>query len=225
VLDFQIVLSSLPILLKGALLTLELTALILVLGVALALPVALFKNAGALPARWFAHGYIGFFRGTPSLVQVFLLYYGAGQFEFIKSSVLWPVLRDPFWCIVIALGLNSSSYAAKTLSAALSAVPRGLKDAALALGMSKSVRLWKIELPLAIRIALPAYGNEVIMTCKATSLASTVTLIELTGSARLLSSQTYAPYEVFISAGLIYLVINYVLMASMRKIEARLRTP
>ena len=221
--DYQILWNSFPSLLQGALLTLKLTALILLLGTVLAFPIAFAKNSKNLVAQGLAHAYIGFFRGTPSLVQVFLLYYGAGQFAFIKTSFLWPVLRDPFWCIVIALGLNSASYTGKTLAAALKAVPKGVKEAASSLGMGKLAQFWTIDLPLSFRIALPAFSNEVILTCKATSLASTVTLIELTGSARLLASQTYAPYEAFLGAGLIYLGINYALMTALRSVEARLQ--
>jgi polar amino acid transport system permease protein/octopine/nopaline transport system permease protein len=166
-----------------------------------------------------AHAYILFFRGTPSLVQVFLLYYGAGQFERVQGSFLWPVLRDPFWCVVIALALNSASYTGKTLAAALAAVPKGVQEAAFSLGLARYQAFIAIDLPLAVRTAMPAFGNEIILTCKATSLASTVTLMELTGSARLLSAETYAPYEVFLSAGLIYLAINYGLMFVMRRVE------
>ncbi len=223
--DFSIILSFAPALGMGALLTLQLTALIIVLGICLAVPVALAKNSRWALARISAHAYIAFFRGTPSLVQVFLLYYGAGQFQLIKDSFVWVVLREPFWCVVIALGLNSASYTGKTLAAALAAVPKGVRDAAYSLGMSRSTAFLTIYLPMATRTALPAFGNEVILTCKATSLASTVTLMELTGSARLLSSQTYAPYEVFASAGIVYLVINYGLMLLMRRMETAFNYP
>ena len=217
--DLSIVGSSLPLLGKGALLTLVLTAIIVLLGSALALPLALAKNSRSALLHVPAHACILFFRGTPSLVQVFLLYYGAGQFERVQSSFLWPVLRDPFWCVVIALALNSASYTGKTLAAALAAVPKGVQEAAFSLGLARYQAFIAIDLPLAVRTAMPAFGNEIILTCKATSLASTVTLMELTGSARLLSAETYAPYEVFLSAGLIYLAINYGLMFVMRRVE------
>ena len=220
--DFSLVWSVLPALGKGALLTLKLTALVIHLGTVLALPVALCRNAASRTLRMAANAYVMFFRGTPSLVQVFLLYYGASQFEAIQRSILWPVLRDPFWCVSIALGLNSASYTGKTLAAALAAVPRSLREAAFSLGLSRTQAFLTVELPLAVRAALPAFGNEVILTCKATSLASTVTLLDLTGTARLLTSETYAPYEVFLSAGLVYLVINYSLMFATRRLEALL---
>ena len=220
--DLGIVWSALPVLGRGAAVTLQLTALVILFGTGLALPVALCKNARRPALRAAAGAYVMFFRGTPSLVQVFLLYYGSSQFEVIQKSVLWPVLRDPFWCVVIALGLNSASYTGKTLASALAAVPAGLRDAAFSLGLSRPVAFWTVELPLAVRTALPAFSNEVILTCKATSLASTMTLLDLTGTARLLTSETYAPYEVFISAGLVYLAINYSLMLGLRRLEIRL---
>jgi His/Glu/Gln/Arg/opine family amino acid ABC transporter permease subunit len=218
--DLTVVWSVLPTLGAGALLTLQLTALVILVGTALAFPVALCKNAAHSWLRLGANAYVMFFRGTPSLVQVFLLYYGASQFSAIQQSLLWPVLRDPFWCVVIALGLNSASYTGKTLAAALQAVPKSLRDASFSLGLSPVQAFWTVELPLAVKAALPAFGNEVILTCKATSLASTVTLLELTGTARLLTSETYAPYEVFLSAGLVYLAINYALMLTLRQLEA-----
>jgi len=220
--DFSLVWTVLPTLGKGALLTLKLTALIVMLGTLLAFPVALCRNARSRTLRVAANAYVMFFRGTPSLVQVFLLYYGASQFQAIQHSVLWPVLRDPFWCVLIALGLNSASYTGKTLAAALAAVPRSLREAAFSLGLSRIQAFWTVDLPLAARAALPAFGNEIILTCKATSLASTVTLLDLTGTARLLTSETYALYEVFLSAGLVYLAINYSLMFATRRLEALL---
>jgi His/Glu/Gln/Arg/opine family amino acid ABC transporter permease subunit len=211
--------SILPTLLTGAKLTLVLTALVILVAIALALPVALGKSSRFRGLRAAANAYILFFRGTPALVQLFLLYYGAGQFEFMRNSFLWPFLRDPFWCVVMALGLNSAAYAGKTLAAALDAIPRGIREASFVLGLSRAQAFWRIDLPMALRTALPALGNDVILTCKATSLASTVTLLELTGTARLLTSETYAPYEVFLGAGLVYLAINYLLMSGLRRLE------
>jgi octopine/nopaline transport system permease protein len=218
--EIGLVFSVMPTLAKGALLTLQLTALVILFGTVLALPVALARNCSYTWLRGCAHAYVMLFRGTPSLVQVFLLYYGASQFEIIQQSPLWPVLRDPFWCVVIALALNSASYTGKTLAAALAAVPKSLHDASFSLGLSRPQTFLTVSLPLAMRSALPAYSNEIILTCKATSLASTVTLLDLTGTARLLTSQTYAPYEVFLSAGLVYLAINDSLMLGLRRLES-----
>jgi len=223
--DIHLLGAVMPTLLAAARLTLLLTALVVLLGTALALPVALCANSSWRPVRAAAQGYMLFFRGTPALAQLFLLYYGAGQFDALRESFLWPVLRNPFWCVVIALGLNSAAYAGKTLGAALDAIPRGVREAAFMLGLSPSQRFRRVDLPLALRAALPALGNDVILTCKATSLASTVTLLELTGTARLLTSETYAPYEMFFGAGLVYLAINYALMHGLRRLERTLNIP
>lgn len=223
--DIHLLGTVMPTLLAASQLTLLLTALVVLLATVLALPVALCAHASWRPARAAAQGYMLFFRGTPALVQLFLLYHGAGQFDAVRESFFWPVLRNPFWCVVIALGLNSAAYAGKTLGAALHAIPRGVQEAASMLGLGLSQRFLLVDLPLALRTALPALGNDVILTCKATSLASTVTLLELTGTARLLTAETYAPYEMFLGAGLVYLAINYVLMHGLRRLERTLNIP
>ncbi|SAL63888.1 polar amino acid ABC transporter inner membrane subunit [Caballeronia arvi] len=164
--------------------------------------------------------YIGAFRGTPALVQLFFIYYGFGQFSFIRHSMLWPVLRDPFMCAVLALGMNSGAYTARILMGALSAVPKGIVEAAQALGLSNTSILVKIKAPIAIRISIPAYANETILNLKATSLASTVTIMELTGTSKLLVSETYAPYEIFVGAGLVYLAMTYILAHFFKYLES-----
>jgi octopine/nopaline transport system permease protein len=221
--DFALILDAAPRLFAAIPLSLAITGGSLALGLALAMPVALLRTGPIAWLRWVANGYILFFRGTPALVQIYLVYYGSGQFEWIRSSALWPVLREPLWCAIIALGLNSGAYTGKMLSGAIAAVPRGMVEAAQALGLSRWRVLRLVTLPLAIRTALPAYGNEVILTLKASSLASTITLLELTGTARLLVSETYAPYEIFMLAGGIYLGISFVLTRLFAGIERQLQ--
>lgn len=222
-LDFNLMWSSIPGLLSGVILTLQLAISSIVLGLILAFPVALARISTYPWLSGLANGFILFFRGTPALVQIALLYYGPGQFEWVRESILWPVLREPFWCAVIALGLNTSAYTGQNLSGALLAVPSGLIEAAKALGMSNAVVFITVRLPLAIRIAFPAYGNEVILTLKATSLASTITLLELTGKARVLVANTFAPYEIFVMAGLVYLVMTFILTRAFARIEKKLK--
>lgn len=222
-LDFALMWNSIAGLMKGVSLTLQLTASTLLLGLVLAFPVALARISESGWLRGISNGFILFFRGTPALVQIALLYYGAGQFEWIRNSLLWPVLREPFWCAVIALGLNTSAYTGQNLSGALLALPAGPLEAAKALGLSSFATFLTVRLPLAVRIALPAYGNEVILTLKATSLASTITLLELTGQARVLVANTFAPYEIFLMAGLVYLALNYVLTRLFVMAESRLK--
>ena len=220
-----LILGSLPRLLDGMMVTLALTAATLGLGVALACLVAAAHTARLGWVRGIAEGYILLFRGTPALVQVFLLYYGAGQFAAVRASFLWPVLRDPFWCAVIALGLNSGAYVGRMLSGGLKNLAPGPVEAATALGLSRWSTLLTVKAPLVLRAILPSYCNEVILTLKATSLASTITILELTGMARNIVSETYAPFEVFALAGLIYLALNLVVTRLFRALEYSVRLP
>lgn len=217
--NFQIMLDSLPRLLGGALLTFELVGLAALAGFVLALFVAL-ARLSRNPLLWMpAYGFIFFFRGTPLLVQVFLIYYGLSQFPEIRASVLWPILREPFWCALIAFSLNTSAYTAEIMRGAIQAVPRGQIEAAMATGMSRLTRLRRVVLPQALRIGLPAYSNEVILLVKASSLASTVTLMDITGTARTIASVNYMPVELLSTAALIYLTINFLLTRAFRGIE------
>jgi len=206
-LNLELMWESLPDLLGGLVLTLELTVLSLVFGMVLALPLAALRTARS-PLLWMpVYGYITFFRGTPLLVQIFLIYYGTGQFDWIRETPLWPLLREAYWCAILAFSLNTAAYTAEILRGAIQAVPRGEIEAALALGMSRWLVFRLISLPSAFRLALPAYGNEIILVIKSSSLASTITLLDITGAARTLVAHTYAPYEVFLVAGALYLVL------------------
>jgi His/Glu/Gln/Arg/opine family amino acid ABC transporter permease subunit len=206
-LNVELMWESVPDLLGGLLVTLELTVLSLILGMVLALPLAAMRTARS-PVLWVpAYGYITFFRGTPLLVQIFLIYYGTGQFDWIKATPLWPLLREAYWCAILAFSLNTAAYTAEILRGAIQAVPRGEIEAALALGMSRWLVFRLISLPRAFRLALPAYGNEIILVVKSSSLASTITLLDITGVARTLVAHTYAPYEIFLVAGALYLVL------------------
>ena len=153
--------------------------------------------------------YIFAFRGTPLLVQIYLIYYGLSQFPGLRQSFLWPFLREAYWCSILALTLNTAAYGAEIIRGGLSSVPAGQLEAARAFGMPRFLAFRRIALPLAMRQMLPAYSNEVILMVKSTALASTVTLMEVTGSAAKLISETYRPVEIFICAGVIYLTINF----------------
>jgi His/Glu/Gln/Arg/opine family amino acid ABC transporter permease subunit len=217
--NFQVMLASLPQLLEGAMVTLQLVALAAIAGFIVALPIALARLAGN-PALWMpAYGFVFFFRGTPLLVQIFLIYYGLSQFPEVRASALWPILREPYWCALIAFTLNTSAYTAEIMRGAIQAVPRGQIEAAMATGMSRLTRMRRIVLPQALRIGLPAYSNEIILLVKASSLASTVTLMDLTGVARTIASVNYMPVELLSTAALIYLTINFLLTRAFRFIE------
>ena len=217
--DFSLLIASLPKMLASLPVTLELFAAIVVTGICIGIPTALLGLSNSRILRGFVKFYIGAFRGTPALVQLFFLYYGFGQFSFIRHSMLWPVLRDPFTCAVLALGMNSGAYTARILMGALSAIPKGIVEAAQALGLSNAAILARIKAPIAVRMAIPAYANETILNLKATSLASTVTIMELTGTSKLLVSETYAPYEIFVGAGLVYLAMTFILAQFFKHLE------
>ncbi|AWU94939.1 ABC transporter permease [Azospirillum ramasamyi] len=220
--NWQLMWDSLPRMLGGLSLTLQLVVGSLALGALLAFGVALLRLSGNRVVETLAASYVFAFRGTPLLVQIFLVYYGLGQFEFIRESILWPFLREPYWCAILALTLNTGAYTSEVLRGAILSVPQGQVEAARACGMSRALAFRRIVLPVAIRQMLPAYGNEVILMVKATSLASTITLMEVTGIARRMISQTFAVFELFIVAGAIYLALNFVATRLIKFAEWRL---
>ena len=220
--DIALVFSSIPIMLTGLGLTLELLFLSSFIGLVLAIVTLLMRISG----RWFlvapAVAYIYIFRGTPILVQIFVIYHGLPQFEVIREGVLWPFLREPFWCCVLALSLNAGAYVSEILRGGMLGVDKGLLEAASALGISTTQSFIYITSPIAIRLSLPAYSNDIISMTKATALASTVTLLEMTGVARTLVAQTFAPYEIFISAAIIYMVIAWIVQKGFGMAEKRM---
>ncbi|MEE5146438.1 ABC transporter permease [Pseudomonas alliivorans] len=221
--NWDVIIKWLPRLAQGATLTLELVAIAVIAGLILAIPLGIARASRHLLVRALPYAYIFFFRGTPLLVQLFLVYYGLAQFDAVRQSSLWPYLRDPFWCAVITMTLHTAAYIAEILRGAIQAVPPGEVEAARALGMSKWKALFYIVLPRAARIGLPAYSNEVILMLKASALASTVTLLELTGMARTIIARTYMPVEIFFAAGMFYLVMAFVLVQGFRLLEKLLR--
>lgn len=206
-------------LLAGVPLTLQLAAISICMGFVLATILALFRNSGILLLDWFARLYIFVFRGTPLLVQLFLIYYGLSQFDAVRNSMLWPILREPYWCAIFALTMNTAAYAGNILYGGMLAVPFGQIEAARACGMPRAMIFRRIVIPLAIRQALPGYGNEMISMVKATSLASIITLMEVTGTAARIISESYRAIEVFIAAGIIYLAINFLLTRGIHLLE------
>ena len=220
---WELFLKWLPKLIQGATLTLELTALSVIAGLIVAIPLGFARSSKLWYVRSLPYAYIFFFRGTPLLIQLFLVYYGLGQFEAVRESVLWPYLRSPFWCAVITMTLHTAAYIAEILRGAIQAIPPGEIEAARALGMSRFKTLVHIVMPRAARIGLPAYSNEVILMLKASSLASTVTLLELTGMTRTIIARTYQTVDMFLIAGMIYLVMSFVLIQGFKLLERWLR--
>ena len=219
------VVENLPQLLSGAWLTMQLVALAMVAGTALALPLAVMRTSRHGWLRAPAWGYVFFFRGTPLLVQIFLVYYGLAQFAAVRDGFLWPVLREPYWCAVIAFALNTAAYTAEVIRGGMLAVPPGEREAGRALGLSRWQELRLIVLPRAVPSALPAYGNELILMLKGSALASTITLLDLTGVARTLIARTYLAVEIFAVAGLIYLLLTLLIVRGVRLLERRWTVP
>ncbi|MBZ9769968.1 ABC transporter permease [Mesorhizobium sp. CA6] len=220
--DISLLFTSILTLAGGIPLTLLLTFASLSAGLVLAVPLAFMRASSrkwlSLPVL--AYTYV--FRGTPLLVQLFIIYYGLGQIGAIRSSVLWILLRDPFWCCLLAFSLNGAAYTTEIFRGGIQAVSAGMIEAAQAVGMSPLQIKRRIIFPIAVRCVLPSYANEVISLVKATSLASTVTLLEITGLSRKLVSETFAPYEIFIAAGVLYLGLTFLLAGFFHLLEARL---
>lgn len=220
--DALFVLDVLRQLAQGIPLTLELAFSSLLLGALLGLMVAFAALSRLRILRCLAWLYVEIIRSTPLLVLIFLIYYGLGQYAGVRNSLLWPLLRQPYWCALLALTINTSSYASEIIRGGLLSVPHGALEAGRACGMPRLLLYRRIILPLAIRQALPAYGNEVMSMIKGTSLGSLVTLMEITGIASSIVSETYRPLAVFIAAGILYFAINLILTRGIMLLEYRL---
>ena len=208
-------------LLAGTWLTVRLVAIAAILGFVLAVPVALARLSRSRLVSGAAAAYSLFFRGTPLLVQFFLIYFGLGQFGLVRASFLWPLLREAYVCALITLTLNTAAYSAEIVRGGILAVPKGEVEAARACGMSRLTAYRLVILPRAFSIVLPAYSNEVIILLKGTALASTITLMELMGQAQFISSNTYQPIQVFTIAGVIYYLLTLVISRIFAVLEKR----
>ena len=163
--------------------------------------------------------YIFVIRGTPLLVQIYLIYFGLGSVKFIRESFLWYALKEPFWCGVIALTINTVAYGAEIFRGGIQSIEKSQIESGLSLGFGKFLLLRKIILPIAIRKVLPSYGNELILMVKATSLVSLTTYMEMTGIARKIMAKTFAPVEAFIAAGILYLFLNFLMVQFVKYLE------
>lgn len=221
--DFQLMAETLPKLLSGVPITLTLVVSSLLFGFVFAVILAQMRLSNNLLMSNLAYGYVYVFRSTPLLVQIFLIYYGSGQFrEFLESVGLWYFLREPYFCAILALTMNTAAYTAEIIRGGILSVPWGQLEAGRAIGMSGVTLFRRIVFPVAIRQALPAYGNEIILMVKSTSLASTITILEITGIAKKIIAATFAPMEVFVIAGAIYLSMNFIVTRGIQWIEIKL---
>ena len=219
--DFELMLNSFPKLLNAAGVTLKLLSVSLVVGLFIGLLFAILRLNKNIFINKFAYGYSYVFRGTPLLVQIFIIYYGLGQIEYFRSTFLWVIFKEPYWCAIIAFALNTGAYTSEILRSAFETVKPGIIEAGKSLGISSKVIFYKIQIPLAIRQSLPAYGNEIILMMKGTSLASTVTLMDITGVAKYIISTTFKPIEVFIVAGGIYLFMTFLIHNLIKYLEKK----
>ena len=219
--DFELMVNSFPKLLNATVITLKLLSLSLFFGLFIGLLFAVMRLNKNPFINKFAYGYSYVFRGTPLLVQIFIIYFGFGQIEFIRESFLWVILKEPYWCAIIAFALNTGAYTSEILRSAFQTIKPGIIEAGQSLGISNKIIFYKIQIPIAIRQSLPAYGNEIILMMKGTSLASTVTLMDLTGVAKYIISTTFKPIEVFIVAGGIYLFMTFVIHNVIKYLEKK----
>ena len=219
--DLELMASSFPKLLNATLVTLKLLSLSVIFGLILGLFFAILRLNKNIFLNKFSYFYSYVFRGTPLLVQIFIIYFGLGQLEFLRSSFLWIILKEPYWCAIIAFSLNTGAYTSEILRSAFETINKGFIEAGDSLGISKKIIFYKIQIPIAIRQSLPAYGNEIILMLKGTSLASTVTLMDLTGVAKYIISTTFKPIEVFIVAGGIYLFMTFIIHNFIRYLEKK----
>lgn len=222
ILDPALIIEAVPRMLAGIGMTFQLLLLSALIGLTLAIGLMLMRISGSRWLSWPAQAYIYVFRGTPILVQIFIIYHGLPQFEWIRDSVLWPILREPFGCAVLALSLNTGAYVSEILRGGVLGVQKGMAEAGAALGLSKVQRFVHITAPIGVRLALPAYGNDLISLMKATALASTITLADMTGIARSIVAETFAPYEVFISLAIIYMIITWTIQTGFARLERHL---
>ena len=219
--DLSLMALSLPKLLSAAVITIKLLSASLIIGLFIGLLFAILRLSKNSIINRFAYAYSYVFRGTPLLVQIFIIYYGLGQIEYFRSTFLWVIFKEPYWCAIIAFALNTGAYTSEILRSAFQTIKPGIIEAGKSLGISNKIIFYKIQIPVAIRQSLPAYGNEIILMMKGTSLASTVTLMDITGVAKHIVSTTYKPLEIFITAGGIYLFMTFLIHNLIKYLEKK----
>ncbi|MDQ0474624.1 ABC transporter permease [Labrys wisconsinensis] len=219
--NWSIIADNAPLYLQGTGLTIGLTLASLALGFTLSLGLALARNAASAWIRLPVAGYTLVFRGTPLLVQLFLIYFGLAQFDLLRKSFLWPWLSSPLVCVLLTFVLNTTAYTTEIFAGGLRHLPLGEVEAARAYGLSPFTVARRILLPAMLTRSLQLYGNEAIMLMHATSLASTVTLMEVTGVARTITLTSYILFEPYVTAAAIYLGLTFVLVALFRAAERR----
>jgi arginine/ornithine transport system permease protein len=217
----MLVLQNWDLFVQGLFNTVLLVIVSLVLGGLLSIPLALARANRTPVANPIIQAYVYVFRGTPLLVQTYLIYYGIGQFEEIRSSFLWPFLKEAWWCALIAFVLNTAAYTTEIFRGAIESTPWGEVEASKACGMSPWTRTRRIILPSAFRRALPVYSNEVIFMLHGSVVASTVTIVDILGAGRILNAKYYLAYEGFIAAAIIYMVLVFLISRGFKLWEGK----
>ncbi|EFX92565.1 arginine transporter permease subunit ArtM [Actinobacillus ureae] len=210
----------LAVIAQGMPTSLSLTAVSLLIAFVLAVVFTFLLSMENKLIKVMVNGYLMLFTGTPLLVQFFLIYHGPGQFQWIVDSFAWQFLSDAWFCAALALALNSAAYSTQLFHGAVKAIPKGQWETCAALGLSRLDTL-KILIPYALRRALPSYSNEIILVFKGTSLASTITLLDIMGYARQLYGTKYDAITIYGIAGAIYLVITGIMTILLRRVEAK----
>jgi arginine/ornithine transport system permease protein len=219
--DFALILSHWPLFAQGLANTLMLVSFGLCLGAAAALPMAILRWQRTPLAAPLIGAFVYVFRGTPMLVQAYLIYYGLAQFEAVRESPFWTVLKEPWWCCAIAFAINSAAYQTEIYRGGLDAVPKGEIEAATAIGMTHGMALRRLILPSALRRCLPMLGNEAIFLLHGSAIASMLTVIDILGAGRKLNAQYYLAFEGFIAATLIYMVLVWGITLILARVERR----
>lgn len=215
--DFSILSDSWPIYWQGFYTTLWMVVVALIIGLMIAVPIGVARNSRQPLIYGPAWAFIYFFRGTPLLIQLYLIYYGLSQLMDVQGT-LW---QEAWFCALVAFVLNTAAYTAEIVRGSINSMPKGEIEAAKAYGMSQWQAFSRIILPSSLRRALPAYSNEVIFMLHGSAVAGIVTIVDLTGAARIVNSRYYAPFESYLFAGMCYMVLTFTILWCFRKMEGR----
>ncbi|ELR64787.1 Histidine ABC transporter, permease protein HisM [Photobacterium marinum] len=213
--DFSILGESWTIYLQGFYTTVWMVFVALIVGLVIAIPIGIARNSHFIFVYGPAWAFIYFFRGTPLLIQLYLIYYGLSQLISVQGT-LW---EDAWFCALVAFVLNTAAYTAEIIRGSINSMPKGEIEAAKAYGMSNAQAFRRVILPSSLRRALPAYSNEVIFMLHGSAVAGIVTIVDLTGAARIVNSRYYAPFESFLFAGLCYMALTFIILWGFRKLE------
>lgn len=219
--DFSILINEYQFYLNGLWTTTWLVAVSLLLGLFIAIPAGIIRagNNKYLQAPVWLFMY--FFRGTPLLVQLFIIYYGSAQFDALRESWLWEYLQEAWFCALLAFTLNTGAYTAEIVRGVISTMPKGELEAAKAYGMTTWQTLRRITLPNSLRRALPAYSNEIIFMIHGSAIAGVITIVDITGAARVVNARYYAPFEAYLAAGVLYMCLTFSVIFAFKQWEKR----